>query len=177
MPQWWCWVSIQLRINTFSNIKIRYLASFVDRAIFSSPYETPSISSPPFVRLNSEGGSRPPTLVANQLGISGRQTISVASTSSLHLHRPVRAGGGRILQYSHVCESLTSDSWVLSTVRCGYRLEFSSPPSVGGPRPTTMPTDLDKRSAFNGRGKRNAAQGRSGGVGSQSSYESTLFLT
>ena len=57
--------------------------------------------------------------------------------------------GGRLGQHIGEWEKITADSWVLDTIRSGYRLEFTSPPPTGGRVHTTpLPTDPVKAAAL-----------------------------
>ena len=57
--------------------------------------------------------------------------------------------GGRLSAFAEEWERVTSDQWVLDTVRHGYRLEFSSPPPrITVKRVTSMPAELEQQRAL-----------------------------
>ena len=57
--------------------------------------------------------------------------------------------GGRLGQHIGEWEKITADSWVLDTIRSGYRLEFTSPPPTRGRvHVTPLPTDPLKAAAL-----------------------------
>ena len=57
--------------------------------------------------------------------------------------------GGRLQRFASEWEAVTSDPWVLSVVRGGYRLEFTaSPPPFWGIKATTVPREPAKRAAL-----------------------------
>ena len=57
--------------------------------------------------------------------------------------------GGRLQRFASEWETVTSDPWVLSVVRGGYRLEFTaSPPPFWGIKATTVPREPAKRAAL-----------------------------
>lgn len=57
--------------------------------------------------------------------------------------------GGRLSHFVHEWALVTSDSWVLQTLRSGYRLEFTRAPFASRPRSATkIPADPDKRQAL-----------------------------
>ena len=68
---------------------------------------------------------------------------------TLDLPRVATRVGGRLLGFASEWEAVTSDPWVLSVVRFGYRLEFTATP----PRPsavlvTEIPQETGKREAL-----------------------------
>ena len=53
--------------------------------------------------------------------------------------------GGRLRQFANAWAGVTADQWVLNTVSCGYRLEFTSSPPLGlSLRITPTPRDQSK---------------------------------
>jgi hypothetical protein len=57
--------------------------------------------------------------------------------------------GGRLSQFVREWERVTSNSWILTTVRTCYQLEFTSFPTTSQRyRPTRIPADRDRRQAL-----------------------------
>ena len=57
--------------------------------------------------------------------------------------------GGRLLHYARRWETISPGKWVMSVVSGGYRLEFTSPPSVtSNQRSTVVPSDGPQRRAL-----------------------------
>ena len=69
-----------------------------------------------------------------------------------YLHRgPPPLVGGRLSQFAEEWSRVTSDQWVLDTVKFGYRLEFTGhPPQSSTRRQTTVPDDPEQKLALLG---------------------------